>query len=96
MHSCVAVFVRCTAQSPVDDRPESRAPHGLAGGASPTVLERGAGYVETVLLLSQLDQFAVDDLPAAGLPPPGTKRPISASENPISRKKSDDTYVPDR
>lgn len=63
MRSCVAVLERCTAQLAVGDRPEPRTPHGLAGGASPSVLERGAGYVEAVLLLGQLDQFAVDDLP---------------------------------
>jgi hypothetical protein len=47
---------------PVDDRPESRAVHGLAGGASSTVLEQGAGHIEAVLLLRELDQLAVYDL----------------------------------
>lgn len=35
---------------------------GSLGGASPTVLEQGAGHIEAVLLLRELDQLAIDDL----------------------------------
>ena len=46
MRSSMAVFQRQVAQSPFDDRPESGAFHRLAGWASPTVLECGAGHLE--------------------------------------------------
>jgi hypothetical protein len=47
--------------------PEPGAFHGLAGRALPAVLECGAGYLDSVLLLGQFGQLVIDDLPP-GLP----------------------------
>jgi hypothetical protein len=62
MGSRVAFFHREATLSPFDDRPESGAFHGLARWALPTVLECGAGHLDTVLLLGQLGQLAIDNL----------------------------------
>jgi hypothetical protein len=61
VRSRVAFFQREAAQSPFDDRPEPGAFHGLAGRALPAVLERGAGDLDTVLLLGQLGRLAPAD-----------------------------------
>jgi hypothetical protein len=61
----VAFFHSEAAQPPFDDRPEPGAFHGLAGWALPAVLECGAGYLDTVLLLGQLGQLVIDHLPLA-------------------------------
>lgn len=65
-----------------DDRPESGAFHGLAGWALPTVLKRGAGHLDTVLLLGQLGQLVIDHLLSA--------LPLACNETPdLSQRESD-------
>ncbi len=82
VRSRVAFFQREAALSPFDDRPESGAFHGLAGWASPTVLECGAGHLDTVLLLGQLGQLAIDGLLLA--------LPLACDETPdLSQRKPD-------
>jgi hypothetical protein len=65
VRSRVAFFHGQTAQSPFDDRPEPGAFHRLAGRALTTVLECGAGHLDTVLLLGQFGQLVIDHLPLA-------------------------------
>jgi hypothetical protein len=91
----VAFFQGEAAPSPFDDRPESGALHGLAGWAVPTVLQCGAGHLDTVLLGGQLGQLVIDQLPLA-LPLAGNKTPDLSQLEPDLAEEEDHPDVPDR
>ena len=95
MRSRVAFFHREAALSPIDDRPESGAFHVLRGGASPTVLEYPAGYLDTVLLLGQLSQLVIDHR-ASGLPLARDEMPDLGQREPDLAEEDDQADVSDR
>jgi len=94
VRSRVAVFHREAAQSAFDDRPESGAFHGLTDGAVPTVLERGAGHLDPVLLFGQLGQLVIDQVPS-GLPFACDETLDLSQREPDLPEEEDHTDVPD-
>jgi len=67
MHLCMTFFNGGPTIPTVDDCPESGTIHVVIRRAFQTMFERSASHLDTVLLLGQLRQLAIDQI-QAGLP----------------------------